>query len=199
MAQDMITRSEPALMVIGGSAGSLDVLMSVLPLIRKDLQVPIIIVVHRKNNADSSLIQLLSAKSRLKVKEADDKDDILPGWIYICPADYHLLIETDHTLSLDVSEKVNYSRPSIDITLQTAAEAYGTALTCLLLSGASTDGAEGLEFAGKKGAVIAVQDPSSAEVSYMPQKAIERNPTAHILKPGEIAAFINSAGEQSGG
>ena len=192
----MIAQSQPQLMIIAGSAGSLDVLMYVLPLIRKDLPFPIIIVVHRKPNVESSLVQLLAAKTRLKVKEADDKDDILPGWIYIAPPDYHLLIETNHTLSLDVSEKVNYSRPSIDITLQTAADAYGPALICLLLSGASTDGAEGLEFAGKRGAVIAVQDPSCAEVSYMPQKAMERNPTAHILKLEEIAAFINSGAEQ---
>ena len=191
MAKDL-TSTPPRLMVIGGSAGSLDVLIPLLPSVRHDLSFPIIIVLHRKNNAESPLTSLIAAKTGLRVKEAEDKDDILPGWIYLAPADYHLLIERDHTIALDVSEKVNYSRPCIDITFQTAAEAYGPALVCLLLSGASADGAEGLEFVAQNGGITAVQDPASAEVSYMPQKAIDKSRPSFILGVNEIAGFINS-------
>ena len=190
MAEDL--KQTPAeLLVIGGSAGSLDVLISILPRIRKDLRIAIIIVLHRKQNADSALTELIAAKSGMKVKEADDKDDILPGWIYLAPADYHLLIEKDHTLSLDVSEKVNFSRPCIDITFQTASEAYGAALVCLLLSGASADGAEGLEFVLRQGGITAVQDPACAEVPYMPQKAIAKSKPSFILDTREMGDFIN--------
>jgi two-component system chemotaxis response regulator CheB len=186
-----------SLLLIGGSAGSLDVLLKVLPELKADLNFAIILILHRKYNNDSSLTTLLNGKTSLKVKEADDKDTILPGWIYLAPADYHLLVEADHTLSLDDSEKVNYSRPCIDITFQTAAEAYGSTLCALLLSGASSDGAEGLEQIKHYGGVTAVQDPLSAEVSYMPVKAIEKSKPSCILDIAGIITFINSLGEQS--
>ena len=185
------------LLIIGGSAGSLDVLLHVLPELRADLKFAIIIVLHRKYNNDSSLTGLFAAKTRMKVKEVDDKDYILPGWIYLAPADYHLLIETNHTLALDYSEKVNYSRPCIDVTFQTATEAYGSALSCLLLSGASADGADGLELVRQNGGITAVQDPESAEVAYMPIKAIEKSQPDYILDIREISGFINSLDEQS--
>jgi two-component system chemotaxis response regulator CheB len=185
------------LLIVGGSAGSLDVLLNVLPDLRADLNFAIIIVLHRKYNNDSSLTGLIAAKTRMKVKEVDDKDEILPGWIYLAPADYHLLIETNHTLALDYSEKVNYSRPCIDVTFQTATEAYGAALSCLLLSGASADGADGLELVRQNGGITAVQDPECAEVSYMPLKAIEKSPPNYILDIQGISDFINSLDEQS--
>ena len=196
MAQTL--KKEPVkLLVIGGSAGSLEVLLTVLPHLKADLNLAIIIVLHRKNSNDSSLTALITAKTELKVKEADDKDNILPGWIYLAPADYHLLIETNHTLSLDDSEKVNFSRPCIDVTFQTAAETYGTALCCLLLSGASADGGDGLNLVKQSGGITAVQDPACAEVSYMPQKAIEKNKPDFILDTQAMAAFINSLAEHS--
>ena len=185
------------LLVIGGSAGSLEVLLAVLPGLKAELSFAIIIVLHRKTSADSSLSDLIRAKTKLKVKEADDKDDILPGWIYLAPADYHLLIETNHTLSLDYSEKINYSRPSIDVTFQTAAETYGANLSCLLLSGASADGADGLKLVKHYGGLTVVQDPACAEVPYMPQKAIEKSKPDYILDRGAMAGFINSLNEQS--
>ena len=185
------------LLIIGGSAGSLEVLLTVLPELRADLSFAIIIVLHRKYDNDSSLTGLVAARTKMKVKEVDDKDEILPGWIYLAPADYHLLIETDHTLALDYSEKVNYSRPCIDVTFQTATEAYGSALCCLLLSGASADGADGLDLVRQNGGVTAVQDPESAEVAYMPLKAIEKSQPDYIVDIKDIADFINSLNEQS--
>jgi two-component system chemotaxis response regulator CheB len=96
-----------------------------------------------------------------------------PGVIYLAPADYHVLIERDHTITLDDSEKINFSRPSIDVTFESAAEIYGSSLLCMLLSGANADGVSGLQAARKKGAYIIVQDPATAEVSYMPRQAVE--------------------------
>lgn len=161
------------LLVIGGSAGALPIALKVIPLLKKEMDLSVIIVFHRKQSEDQVLLDVLSSRTNYIVKEADDKDSLAPGVIYIAPADYHVLIERDHTLTLDDSEKINYSRPSIDVTYESAAAVYGKSLVCLLLSGANADGVAGLTFARKTGAYIVVQDPSSAEVSYMPRQAME--------------------------
>jgi two-component system chemotaxis response regulator CheB len=179
-------------LVIGGSAGSLDVLIKVLPNLNHELQFPIVIVVHRKQGTDSLLAELLGAKTSLRVKEVEEKEDILPKTIYIVPSDYHLLIEKDFTFSLDYSEKVNYSRPSIDVTFQSAAEVYTDKLVCILLSGSNADGVNGLITVGSFGGEIAVQDPNSAQVNYMPAQAILKVKVDHILSIEDMAAYINA-------
>jgi len=191
MAQDLI-KKPVELLIAGGSAGSLEVLLKVLPDLKSTIPFAIIIVLHRKPNTDTVLIDLLSSKTTLPVIEAGDKEPVLPGKVYVAPADYHLLIEKDRTLSLDFSEKINYSRPCIDITFQTAAETYQDSLACLLLSGASADGTEGLEFVKNMNGITAVQDPATAEVSFMPQQALNKLPVDFILDTGDIASFINS-------
>ena len=178
-------------LIIGGSAGSLDVLLKILPSIDRNLSFPIIIVVHRKRGTDSLLTDLLATKTFLKVKEAEEKEKLLAGTIYIVPSDYHLLIEKDLTISLDYSEKVNYSRPSIDVTFHSAAEAYRDKLVCLLLSGSNSDGVNGLINAKKLGGEIAAQDPKSAQVDYMPRQAILKAKIDHILLIEEMANYIN--------
>lgn len=179
-------------LVIGGSAGSLDVLLKILPEINPNLDFPIIIVVHRKQGTDSLLSDLLSHRTELKVKEADEKEKINKGYVYIAPSDYHLLIEKDYTFSLDYSEKINYSRPSIDVTFQTAADAYGEQLVCLLLSGSNADGVNGLISVKKNGGITLAQDPDSAQVTYMPEQAILRANVTDILKIEQMANYINS-------
>ncbi len=179
-------------LVIGGSAGSLDVLLNVLPYIHPGIGFPIIIVVHRKQGSDFLLIDLLKGKTSLQVKEIEEKEPALAGFIYIAPSDYHLLIEKEHTFSLDYSEKVNYSRPSIDVTFQSAAEVYGKKLACLLLSGSNADGVNGLKVVKFYGGEALVQDPATASVSYMPASAIAQLPVDHVLKIEEIATYINS-------
>ncbi|MGV8877679.1 MAG: chemotaxis protein CheB [Sphingobacteriaceae bacterium] len=180
------------LLVIGGSAGSLEVIMSILPDLRADLPFAIIIVMHRNNQPDSTLHELLSAKTILKVKEAEDKEAIFPGVIYLAPPDYHLLIEKDKTLSLDHFEKVNYSRPSIDLTFITAGEAFGESVAALLLSGANADGVNGLEVIKNGGGMILVQNPETARVPYMPNYAIESLTIDMVLTPQDMANFINN-------
>ncbi len=176
---------------IGGSAGSLDVLLKVLPELKANIDFPIIIIVHRKQGMDSLLTNLLGQRTALKVKEADEKEQIKKGVVYICPSDYHLLIERDFTFSLDYSEKINYSRPSIDVSFHSAAEVYQQGLTCLLLSGSNSDGVNGLISAKKFGATTWVQDPQSAQVTYMPEQAIAKADVTAVLSIYEMANQIN--------
>lgn len=185
------------LVVMGGSAGSFDVIMKMLPHLHVDLAFPVIVVLHRKNSFDSSLTELFTDRSVLKVKEAEDKDELKAGTIYLAPADYHLLVEKDYTLTLDYSERVHYSRPSIDVTFETAAEAFGKATAGIVLSGANADGTEGLQMIHQAGGITAVQNPAMAEVSYMPAQAIARTAIDYILENNEIGSFINKLSERS--
>jgi two-component system, chemotaxis family, protein-glutamate methylesterase/glutaminase len=179
-------------LVIGGSAGSLDVMLHVLPDLRRDLSLSIVVVLHRKSFQDSTLVDLFSAKTGLNVKEADEKEPLLPGTIYIAPADYHLLIENDRTFSLDYSEKINYSRPSIDVTFESVADIYGTESVALLLSGANADGVDGLKAIRDAGGLVLVQNPTTADVAYMPQHAIDELEVSQIINPTAMAGFINN-------
>jgi len=181
----------PYLVVIGGSAGGLQPILTLLPGLAAPLNAAIIIVLHRQSHYESVLTELLSARSSLPVREAAEKEPLERGVIYVAPADYHLLIESDHTFSLDYSEKVNFSRPSIDVTFTSAAIAYGSSMTALLLSGANTDGTEGLIDVHEAGGTTAVQDPATADVDYMPRQAIQLAPVDIILQPPEMATFIN--------
>ncbi len=180
------------LLVIGGSAGSLDVLLQALPQLDADLPMAVILVLHRKHDEKSILTNLLSGRTRLKVKEAEDKDTIEAGTIYIAPPDYHLLVEKNKTLSLDYSEKINYSRPCIDATFQTAADAYGKNLVCVLLSGSNADGVEGLLAVKEAQGITAVQDPATCEVAYMPKQALLRVAIDYVVDGKQLAAFIKT-------
>ncbi|MES2701199.1 MAG: chemotaxis protein CheB [Bacteroidota bacterium] len=184
--------SSGRLVVIGGSAGSLEALFVILPAIKKDLACSIVIVLHRKSSNDSALAGLLRTKTQLKVKEAEEKDGIADGCVYLAPGDYHLLFEEDHTFSLDDSEKVNYSRPSIDVSFESAADVYGADLTCILLSGANADGTAGLKCVRRKGGLAIAQSPESAEVPYMPQQAIINNAVDYVYGLEEIIHFLNT-------
>ncbi len=198
MAQGII-KTPVELLVIGGSAGSLEVILKTLPKLPKTLPFAIIIVLHRKQNTDTALVDLLAAKTKHPVIEANEKEPLKKGIIYLAPADYHLLIESDRTLSLDYSEKVNFSRPCIDVTFQTAAETYKKSLAVLLMSGASSDGVEGMELVKTLHGVVAVQDPKTAEVSYMPQKALDRMTVDFIVRTDEISNFVSMLADASAG
>jgi two-component system chemotaxis response regulator CheB len=178
-------------LIIGGSAGSLDVLLKVLPLLDPALSFPIVIVIHRKHGTDSLLPELLSGRTRLIVKEVDEKEPVVAGRVYIAPSDYHTLIEQDHTFSLDYSEKINYSRPAIDATFQTAAEVYGEKLVCLLLSGSNADGVNGLKSVNLWGGTAIIQDPATAQVAYMPEQAAIHAKIDYTLRIEDMAEFIN--------
>ncbi|MEO5967750.1 MAG: chemotaxis protein CheB [Ferruginibacter sp.] len=178
--------------VIGGSAGSLEVILYLLPKINLDLSIPIIIVIHRKASNDNLLTDLLNSKTKLLVKEAEEKEPLKNGCVYICPPNYHLLIEKDFTLSLDYSEKINFSRPSIDVTFQSAADVFKENTVCILLSGGNNDGTNGLIFTKRKGGKTIVQNPENSEVPYMPQHAILNNCVDLVFNKEELTTYINS-------
>lgn len=181
------------LVIIGGSAGSLQVVLDILPKLNFPLNYSIVLVFHRRSSpTDASLIELLQSRSANPVKEAEDKEAIIPGQTYVAPANYHLLIEPDRSFSLDVSEKINFSRPSIDITLSTSAEVYKNKTLAILLSGANSDGVEGmLKVKAHKGFCIA-QNPSTAQVDYMPSQAIARGACHLVMTPEGMISFLNN-------
>ena len=176
--------------VIGGSAGSLHVILDILTEIRPGFSIPILVVLHRNSVQGSSLEELFSSRTDLPVKEVEEKEPVMPGSIYLCPADYHVLLEQDHSFSLDYSERVNYSRPSIDVSFHSAADVYGEGLACCLLSGGNADGVVGLQYMKERGGLAIVQDPATAEVPYMPQHAITRVEVDIVLPANELPHFI---------
>lgn len=177
--------------IIGGSAGSLKALLHFFPKLKAGLPVPVIVVVHRKNDTQSSLEKLLSDHTVLTVKEAEDKEWLQPATIYIAPPGYHLLVEKDHSLSLDGSEKVLFSRPSIDVTFQSAADAFEKGLLGIILSGANNDGAHGLLTVKNYGGTTVIQNPENAEIPAMPQAALEQVMPDHIANDQHIADLVN--------
>ncbi|NOT77313.1 MAG: chemotaxis protein CheB [Cyclobacteriaceae bacterium] len=173
------------LLAIGGSAGSLSMVLKLLPQFKITSRIAVVLIFHRKATDDTTLVDVLAHRTDFTVKEIEDKDEIVPNMIYVVPAEYHALIEKDHTFTLDDSEKVNFSRPSIDVTFESAADVYGESLACMLLSGANEDGVNGLREAQRKGGFIIIQDPKTAEVSFMPQMAMD------TLKPDFVMTEIN--------
>ncbi|HTF20507.1 MAG TPA: chemotaxis protein CheB [Chryseolinea sp.] len=179
------------LLVIGGSAGALLTALDIISALKPSSALSVVVVLHRKQTQEDTLVDLLTARTLYRVKEVDDKDELEPGCIYVAPADYHVLLEKDSTLSLDDSEKVNFSRPSIDVTFESAAEAMGSKLMCVLLSGANADGVAGLIAAKRKGAFIVVQDPAASEFPVMPQQAISQVTVDMLLNPRNLPVLID--------
>ncbi len=180
--------------VIGASAGAVQALLATLPALPADFSLPILVVVHVPPDRDNALASLLQAKCALTVKEAEDKEPIAAGTIYFAPADYHLLVEAGGTLALSTDEPVNYSRPSIDVLLESAADAYGDGLVGLVLTGANHDGAAGLKAIHDAGGIAIVQDPTDAYAAVMPQAALYACPAATTMNLDAIASYLSSLG-----
>lgn len=176
--------------VIGGSAGSLTVLTGIIGALPVPLAAKIIIVLHRKNTNDVILAALLSRKTTLPVREVEDKDELLPGCIYLAPPDYHLLIETPDSFSLDSSDRVHYSRPSIDVTFISVADMFGASVIGILLSGSNSDGAKGLEYIKHRGGTTLAQDPLTAEFAFMPQQAINLHCVDRVIDGKELGKVV---------
>ena len=184
----------PEAVVIGASAGALEALSSLLPTLPSDYRLPILIVVHLPADKTSLLAELLRARCAIRVREAEDKEPIEPGVAYFAPPDYHLLVEQDRRLSLSDDEPVLFSRPSIDVLFESAADAYGGGLIGIVLTGANSDGAKGLRAVIEAGGAAVVQSPGSAYAAAMPQAAIALCPDARVLPVNEIAAYLRKVG-----
>ena len=180
--------------VIGASAGGVQALLQILPSLPASYPLPVLIVVHVPPDRDNALVSLFQARCQIQVREAEDKEPILPGVVYFAPSDYHLLVEKDGTLSLSSDELVNHSRPSIDVLLESAADAFGNELVGVILTGANDDGARGLQAVVEAGGVAIVEDPAEAYASAMPAASLRASPSAKAMKVAAIASYVSSLG-----
>lgn len=161
------------MIIIGGSAGSFNLILSILKGLDKKMNIPIIIILHRLKNTKTILEDYLQMQSHYVVKEAEDKEFVKAGHIYTAPSDYHLLLNDNLSFSLDASEEVNYSRPSIDVSFESFSYALKENCCGIILSGANQDGAFGLKIIAENGGETIVQNSNEAEFDTMPRAAIE--------------------------
>ena len=181
--------------VIGASAGGFEALLTVLKDLPAGYPMPLVVVLHLPDTHESRLAELFGYRLSLQVREARDKESLVPGTLYFAPSGYHLSIETDHSFSLSCEERVSYARPSIDVLFQSAADAYGKSLAGILLTGANYDGAAGLAGMQVAGALTIVQDPATAEIATMPEAALRRMTPDLILPLAEIRSLLCKLGE----
>lgn len=175
--------------VIGVSSGGLNALSRLLPLLAPDVALAIIIVQHP--HADNFLAAYLDKRCRIPVREAAEKEPILPNTAYIAPPNYHLLVEADRTFSFASTEKVNYARPSVDMLFITAAETYQSHLIGVILTGANSDGSHGLKIIKEYGGLTIVQNPATAEAASMPEAALKATSVDYILSLEDIGHLLN--------
>lgn len=176
--------------VIGVSAGGLNALRKLLTRFPPYFSYPIIIVQHLSPGSDNAWIDIINNECSLRVKEADEKERIESGTIYIAPPDYHLLVEKNKTLSLTIDERVKFARPSINVLFETAVEAYRDKLIGIILTGATDDGALGLKRIKELGGTTIAQDPHTADSGFMPAAAITMGIIDHVLPLEGIADFL---------
>jgi two-component system chemotaxis response regulator CheB len=180
------------IVAIGGSAGSLPVIMEILKVLPEKFDFALVVIVHRLRNVSSDMQKVLASAGNIDVHEPEDKEVIKKGMVYLAPQNYHLQLEEDKTFSLDYSEPVNFSRPSIDVTFDCVASVYGKSAVAILLSGANEDGTYGISRILKKGGVGIVQDPETAEYAIMPKAAIAKNKKALIREPDDIVNYVKT-------
>jgi two-component system chemotaxis response regulator CheB len=178
--------------VIGASAGGIEALTVLLPALPKGLPAAVLVVLHLPRDRPSLLVEIFAPKCALPVLEAQDKEHIKRGHVYFAPADYHLLVDAGPNLALSVDEPVNFSRPSIDVLFETAADVYRERLLGIVLTGASADGAAGLAAVHCRGGRTVVQDPKTAVVPLMPEAARRRSPVDFVLPLEQIADLLQA-------
>jgi two-component system chemotaxis response regulator CheB len=182
------------IVVIGGSAGSFPVVRQIVSSLPEGFGIPIIMCLHRLKEIRNGLVESLSSNSSLIVSEPEDKSAIRPGNAYLAPANYHLLVEPNRTFSLSIDGEVNFSRPSIDLTFETAGLAFRDKMLGIILSGANVDGARGLSLANQNGAFTVVQDPQEALVRTMPEKALQLFEPDLKLVSEDIVSMLKNIG-----
>lgn len=176
--------------VIGGSAGSFQGIVKILSQLPKNFPLPIIMCLHRLKHVRNGFVEALSIKSIVEVIEPFDKENIKRGKVYLAPANYHLTIELGNYFSLSTEEMINNSRPSIDITLHSAAYVYRDKLIGILLSGANKDGGQGMHSIKSRGGLTIVQEPSECMIDTMPTAAMAATNIDHVYKIDEIVRFL---------
>ena len=183
-------RPRAELIVIGASAGGVSALLTLLAPLPANFPVPVVALLHMLPRRESRLGSVLGSSLALPVCEPVDKQLIEPGRVYVAPPDYHLLIEMDRSFSFSSEPAVSFARPSIDVLMTSAADAFGPALVGALLTGANMDGAEGMATIHARGGLTLVQTPHEAEVPTMPRAAIDRSAPDHILSLSDMSQFL---------
>jgi two-component system chemotaxis response regulator CheB len=177
------------MIVVGGSLGGLRALTIMLRGIPADFAIPFAVVLHRHKDSDGMLLEMLQRDSPLPASEPLDKEPILPGHIYLAPADYHLMVEPTH-FSLSIDDPVRYARPSVDVLFESAADSFGAAAIGIILTGANRDGTEGaLRIKARRGRVI-VQDPDQCDAPQMPQGVLAEMDPDYILPLERMASLL---------
>jgi len=176
--------------IIGGSAGGLDAMLRLLSGLPAAYRLPLVALLHLPDNVDSRLADVFRARLAIPVEEALDKARIAPGTLYVAPGGYHLLVEHDYSFALSCEAPVLFSRPSIDVLMESAADAWGERLAGILLTGANDDGAEGLARIGEHGGLTVVQDPDEAAIPTMPRAAIRRRMPDLVLRLERIRTLL---------
>lgn len=185
--------------VIGTSAGGVEALSVLLPALPANLRVPVLIVLHLPRDRPSRLVEIFAPKCALSVQEAEDKAPAAPGTVYFAPPDYHLLLDPGPCLALSADEPVNFSRPSIDVLFESAADVYGKGVAAIILTGASQDGALGLDAVRRAGGCTIVQQPDTAQAPLMTEAALARGPVDFVLSLEAIANLLRSLSRNAAG
>jgi two-component system, chemotaxis family, protein-glutamate methylesterase/glutaminase len=183
------------LVAIGASWGGLQAVERVLSTLPDDFSAAVVIAQHRRADGDHDrLVNLLGARCSLDVREAEDKQVLRPGRVLVAPADYHLLVEPG-SVALSVDAPEHFSRPSIDVLLGSAADAYGDRAAGVVLTGANADGADGLARIARRGGATIVQDPETALRREMPDAALSATPGARVVALEEIGPLLSELTE----
>ena len=188
------------LVMIGCSLGGLKAAQTLLGGLSRDCDIPIVIIQHRDRDIQTSgmLSNMLQESTTLKLVEAEDRTPLVGGQIFLAPADYHLLVESDRIV-LSTELPVAYARPSIDVSFDSAARSYGASVAGFILTGTGTDGAQGSLSIEKRGGMIVVQDPETAEYPSMPRAAIAATRAPQIMSLSDMAPFICSLNKHGDG
>lgn len=181
---------ESPVVVIGASAGGVEALLEIIPRLPATSHASLIVVLHQPAQAESMLRSILARHSRLPVQEVADKDELLPGRIYLAPPNYHLLLERDQTFSLCLSAPVHYCRPAIDVCMTAVADACCERVIGVILTGANNDGAEGIRRIKARGGETLAQDPATAQAPTMPASAIQTGCIDHVFSLAELADYL---------
>jgi two-component system chemotaxis response regulator CheB len=179
-----------AIVVIGTSQGGLEALRVIVSALPANYPIPVAVVQHRHRDSDAMLARFLQGLTGLQVCEVEDKQPLEGQRVFVAPANYHMLVEQGH-FALSIEAPVRFSRPSIDVALTSASEAYAHRAVGVILTGANADGSLGLRRVADRGGLAVVQDPETAEAAAMPRAAVAAVPTARVFSLERLALFMS--------
>ncbi|MFZ4263379.1 chemotaxis protein CheB [Sphingobacterium sp. HJSM2_6] len=179
------------IIAIGGSAGAYEMIVTILDHLPKEFSCSIVIVLHRNSKYETKIENSLSKRLNRPVLSIKDKFPILPNKIYFAPPGYHTLVEPNYYFSLDISDPIQFSRPSIDVFFESVAEVYGANATAFLLSGANNDGAQGFKKLLEHQSYCIAQSPADATIDTMPQSGINISKEVNVMTNKQVIEYFS--------